>query len=517
MAENQGLKLFGFEIRRAGQKVQGKKLDSIVPPTDDDGAGYVTASGSHFGQYINLDGDESKDNAEMIKQYRGVAMHPEVDMAIEDIVNEAITIEDDGAPVELVLDNVETSDKIKKEIKEEFTNILNMLKFNDLGHDIFRRYYVDGRIYHHLVVNESNTKAGIQEIRPIDATKIRKVKEVKTKKDAVTGAKIIEKVDEHFIYQEKPGQQTSGVKLTTDSVSYVTSGLLDETRKKVVSYLHKALKPINQLRMMEDSLVIYRLSRAPERRIFYIDVGNLPRGKAEEYMKNIMTKYRNKLVYDASTGKLKDDRKHMSMLEDFWLPRREGGRGTEISTLPGGENLGQIDDIIYFQKRLYKSLNVPISRLEQEQSAGLLGRSTEINRDELKFQKFIDRLRRKFSTLFLEILKKQLMLKGIITSEDWEAWRNDIVVDFVSDNHFAELRNAELVRERLQTLDMTQQYVGEFYSKQWVMKNILNLNEEEIEQMKKEMDEERASGEVESDDDHINPAQEPQQKDSDEE
>ena len=517
MAENQGLKLFGFEIRRAGQKVQGKKLDSIVPPTDDDGAGYVTASGSHFGQYINLDGDESKDNAEMIKQYRGVAMHPEVDMAIEDIVNEAITIEDDGAPVELVLDNVETSDKIKKEIKEEFTNILNMLKFNDLGHDIFRRYYVDGRIYHHLVVNESNTKAGIQEIRPIDATKIRKVKEVKTKKDAVTGAKIIEKVDEHFIYQEKPGQQTSGVKLTTDSVSYVTSGLLDETRKKVVSYLHKALKPINQLRMMEDSLVIYRLSRAPERRIFYIDVGNLPRGKAEEYMKNIMTKYRNKLVYDASTGKLKDDRKHMSMLEDFWLPRREGGRGTEISTLPGGENLGQIDDIIYFQKRLYKSLNVPISRLEQEQSAGLLGRSTEINRDELKFQKFIDRLRRKFSTLFLEILKKQLMLKGIITSEDWEAWRNDIVVDFVSDNHFAELRNAELVRERLQTLDMTQQYVGEFYSKQWVMKNILNLNEEEIEQMKKEMDEERANGEVESDDDHINPAQEPQQKDSDEE
>lgn len=517
MAENQGLKLFGFEIRRAGQKVQAKKLDSIVPPTDDDGAGYVTASGSHFGQYINLDGDESKDNAEMIKQYRGVAMHPEVDMAIEDIVNEAITIEDDGAPVELVLDNVETSDKIKKEIKEEFTNILNMLKFNDLGHDIFRRYYVDGRIYHHLVVNESNTKAGIQEIRPIDATKIRKVKEVKTKKDAVTGAKIIEKVDEHFIYQEKPGQQTSGVKLTTDSVSYVTSGLLDETRKKVVSYLHKALKPINQLRMMEDSLVIYRLSRAPERRIFYIDVGNLPRGKAEEYMKNIMTKYRNKLVYDASTGKLKDDRKHMSMLEDFWLPRREGGRGTEISTLPGGENLGQIDDIIYFQKRLYKSLNVPISRLEQEQSAGLLGRSTEINRDELKFQKFIDRIRRKFSTLFLEILKKQLMLKGIITSEDWEAWRNDIVVDFVSDNHFAELRNAELVRERLQTLDMTQQYVGEFYSKQWVMKNILNLNEEEIEQMKKEMDEERASGEVESDDDHINPAQEPQQKDSDEE
>ncbi len=450
---------------------------------------------------VNLVGDESKDNVELIRQYRGVAMHPEVDAAIEDIVNEAVTIEDKGLAVKLVLDDVEASDKIKKEIQEEFSIVLNMLKFNDLGHDIFRRFYVDGRIYHHLVVNDSNLKAGIQEIRPIDATKIRKVKEIKTKKDPLTGAKIIEKVDEHFIYQDKPGQQVNGIKLTADSVSYVTSGLLDESRKKVVSYLHKALKPINQLRMMEDSLVIYRLARAPERRIFYIDVGNMPRGKSEEYMKNIMTKYRNKLVYDANTGKLKDDRKHMSMLEDFWLPRREGGRGTEISTLPGGENLGQIDDIIYFQKRLYRSLNVPSSRLEQEQASGLLGRSTEINRDELKFQKFIDRLRRRFSGLFLEILRKQLVLKGTITNEDWEAWRNELVVDFVSDNHFAELRNAELVRERLQTLDMTQQYVGEFYSKEWVFKNILNLSQEEMEEMKKQMAQEEADGEVMPDED----------------
>ena len=503
MAENQGINLFGFEIRRAGARKAAAKnqLDSIVPPTDDDGAGYVTASGSHFGQYVNLDGDESKDNVELIRQYRGVAMHPEVDAAIEDIVNEAVTIEDKGLAVKLVLDDVEASDKIKKEIQEEFSIVLNMLKFNDLGHDIFRRFYVDGRIYHHLVVNDSNLKAGIQEIRPIDATKIRKVKEIKTKKDPLTGAKIIEKVDEHFIYQDKPGQQVNGIKLTTDSVSYVTSGLLDESRKKVVSYLHKALKPINQLRMMEDSLVIYRLARAPERRIFYIDVGNMPRGKSEEYMKNIMTKYRNKLVYDANTGKLKDDRKHMSMLEDFWLPRREGGRGTEISTLPGGENLGQIDDIIYFQKRLYRSLNVPSSRLEQEQASGLLGRSTEINRDELKFQKFIDRLRRRFSGLFLEILRKQLVLKGTITNEDWEVWRNELVVDFVSDNHFAELRNAELVRERLQTLDMTQQYVGEFYSKEWVFKNILNLSQEEMEEMKKQMAQEEADGEVMPDED----------------
>lgn len=500
---NQGIKLFGFEIRRAGARKAAAKsqLDSIVPPTDDDGAGYVTASGSHFGQYVNLDGDESKDNIELIRQYRGVAMHPEVDAAIEDIVNEAVTIEDKGLSVKLVLDDVEASDKIKKEIQLEFDTVLNMLKFNDLGHDIFRRFYVDGRMYHHLVVNESNLKAGIQEIRPIDATKIRKVKEVKTKKDPLTGAKIVEKVDEHFIYQEKPGETVNGIKLTPDSVSYVTSGLLDESRKKVVSYLHKALKPINQLRMMEDSLVIYRLARAPERRIFYIDVGNMPKGKSEEYMKGIMTRYRNKLVYDANTGKLKDDRKHMSMLEDFWLPRREGGRGTEISTLPGGENLGQIDDIIYFQKRLYRSLNVPSSRLEQEQATGLLGRSTEINRDELKFQKFIDRLRRRFSALFLEILRKQLVLKGTITNEDWEAWRNEMVVDYVSDNHFAELRNAELVRERLQTLDMTQQYVGEFYSKEWVFKNVLNLSDDEMEEMKKQMKQEEADGETMPDED----------------
>ena len=500
---NQGIKLFGFEIRRAGARKAAAKsqLDSIVPPTDDDGAGYVTASGSHFGQYVNLDGDESKDNIELIRQYRGVAMHPEVDAAIEDIVNEAVTIEDKGLSVKLVLDDVEASDKIKKEIQLEFDTVLNMLKFNDLGHDIFRRFYVDGRMYHHLVVNESNLKAGIQEIRPIDATKIRKVKEVKTKKDPLTGAKIVEKVDEHFIYQEKPGETVNGIKLTPDSVSYVTSGLLDESRKKVVSYLHKALKPINQLRMMEDSLVIYRLARAPERRIFYIDVGNMPKGKSEEYMKGIMTRYRNKLVYDANTGKLKDDRKHMSMLEDFWLPRREGGRGTEISTLPGGENLGQIDDIIYFQKRLYRSLNVPSSRLEQEQATGLLGRSTEINRDELKFQKFIDRLRRRFSALFLEILRKQLVLKGTITNEDWDAWRNEMIVDYVSDNHFAELRNAELVRERLQTLDMTQQYVGEFYSKEWVFKNVLNLSDDEMEEMKKQMKQEEADGETMPDED----------------
>merc|ERR1711991_1246062 len=315
-------------------------------------------------------------------------------------------------------------------MREEFDNIVSMLKFNDLGHDIFRRWYVDGRIYFHLVVNEANLKAGILEIRPIDAAKIRKVKEVKKKKDPVTGAMLIENVKEFYIYQDKPGSQTSGVKLSTDAVSYTTSGLLSQDRKKVVSYLHKALKPINQLRMMEDSLVIYRLARAPERRMFYIDVGNMPRGKAEQYMKDIMAKYRNKLVYDAKTGEIRDDRKPQSLLEDFWLPRREGGRGTEISTLPGGDNLGQIEDIIYFQKRMYRSLNVPMSRLDTENVQGILGRSTEINRDELKFQKFIDRLRMRFSHLFYGILKKQLVMKGVCTEEDWDSWKNDITVDY---------------------------------------------------------------------------------------
>ena len=376
-----------------------------------------------------------------------------------------------------------------------------MMNFSELGHDIFRRWYIDGRMYHHLVLNEANPKEGIVEIRPIDAAKMRKVKKVKKKKDPVTGADIIQNTEEFFIFQEKPGSSTNGVKMTPDSVSYVTSGLLSEDRKKIVSFLHKALKPINQLRMMEDALVIYRLARAPERRIFYIDVGNLPRGKSEQYMKDIMAKYRNKLVYDAKTGEIRDDRKHMSMLEDFWLPRREGGRGTEISTLPGGENLGQIEDIIYFQKKVYKSLNVPINRLEQE-SQFSLGRSTEINRDELKFQKFIDRLRMRFSHLFYGILKKQLILKGICTEEDWESWKNDITVDFVKDNHFTELRDIEVLRERIQTLDMVQNYVGEYYSKEWIQKHVLMLSDEDIENMKKEID-----GETEE-----QPEEEPEQQ-----
>ena len=501
----EGFKLFGFEIKRSKKK-EDQKLPSVVPPRDDEGGSYATASGSHYGQYLNLGDDDSKDNYQLIMKYRGNAMHPEVDMAIEDIVNESITGSELEQTLELNLEEIKAPDRIKKAIVEEFDNIYAMLNFKELGHDIFRRWYVDGRLYHHLVLDENNTKDGIQEIRPIDAAKMRKVKKVKTKKDPITGAKLVEKVDEFFIYQEKPGSSTSGIKMTNDSVSYVTSGLLTEDRKKIVSYLHKALKPINQLRMMEDSLVIYRLARAPERRIFYIDIGNMPRGKSEEYMKSIMTKYRNKLVYDAKTGEIRDDRKHMSMLEDFWLPRREGGKGTEITTLPGGENLGQIDDILYFQKKVYRSLNVPINRLEQEAQFSL-GRSTEVNRDELKFQKFIDRLRMRFSHLFYGILKKQLIMKGICTEEDWESWKNDITVDYVRDNHFTELRDAEVLRERLQTLDIMQNYVGEYYSKEWVQKNVLMLSDEDIAKMNKEI-----TGETEEAPEEEEPQEAPAQK-----
>jgi len=497
MADSPIMKLFGFELRKTNSGEQKKQLPSIVPPTDEDGAGYVTASGSHWGQYVDFDGDQSKDAVELIKRYRAVSMHPEVDMAIDEIVNESITTSELEAPVKLNLDNVEElSDSVKKQLYEEFDNILDMLGFTDYGADMYKRWYVDGRMVHHLLVNESNPKAGIQEIRPIDALKIRKVKEVKKKKDGKTGATIIDTVNEFYIYQEKVSgsgnysNSHNAIKISPDAISYVTSGLLDEQRRKVVSYLHKALKPINQLRMMEDSLVIYRLARAPERRIFYIDVGNLPRGKAEEYMKNIMTRYKNKIVYDASTGEIKDDRKHMSMLEDFWLPRREGGKGTEITSLPGGENLGQIDDIVYFQKKLYRALNVPVNRLEQE-SQFSLGRSSEISRDELKFQKFIDRLRRRFSSLFLNILKKQLLLKNIITEEDWDSWRSNIIVDFVRDNHFTELKETEILQSRLQILGDVENYKGEYFSKEWIMKNVLYMDDKEIEEIQNQIEDEK--------------------------
>ena len=497
------LKLFGLEIRRSRREQEKKQLPSIVPPLDDDGAGYITAAGSHYGSYIDLSGEKAKDDKDLIKKYRNVAAHPEVDAAIEDIVNEVISGEDEV--VELNLDNVDTTDSIKKQIKEEFDNVAAMLDFQNYGHDIFRRYYVDGRIYHHLVIDPSKAQEGIQEIRPIDALKIRKVKEIKKEKDSVTGANIVKSVKEYFIYTEsETGTNISGgqknnnaLKISPDAISYVTSGLLDASRKKVISYLDKAMKPINQLRMMEDALIIYRLARAPERRIFYIDVGNLPRGKAEQYLKDIMTRYRNKLVYDANTGDLKNDSKHMSMLEDFWLPRREGGRGTEISTLPGGQNLGEIDDIVYFQKKVFKALNVPVGRINpEEQGGGILGRTSEITRDEFKFQKFIGRLRRRFSDLFMNILKKQLLLKGIITEDDWESWKGDLHVDYITDNYFSELKNSEMLRERVNMLREVEPYLGTFYSKEWTQKNILMLTDDDIKTMNDQMEQEKKDGEI---------------------
>ena len=498
MADNNILQLFGFELKKVTKaSEENKKTPSIVPKIDEDGAGYVTASGSYFGQYIDMEGTAAKDNQELIKKYRGIAEHPEVDAAIEDIINESIVASELESSLSLNLDKVDAPDKIKKTISEEFDNIKAMLNFEEYGHDIFKAWYIDGRLYHHLVVNESNLKSGIQEIRPIDATKVRKVKEVEYKKDPKTGAKVVDKTKDFYIFQERAGAN-NGIRLTPDSISYVTSGLLDSSKTRVLSYLQKAIKPVNQLRMMEDSLVIYRMSRAPERRIFYIDVGNLPKGKAEQHIKDIMSRYRNKVVYDANTGEIKDDKKHMSMLEDFWLPRREGGRGTEISTLPGGENLGQIDDIIYFQKKLYRSLNVPLNRLEQE-SQFSLGRSTEIGRDEIKFQKFIDRLRKKFSQLFIGILKKQLILTGVCTEQDWESWKNQIQIDFNRDNHFSELKDAELLRERLQTMDQISQYVGEYFSREWVMKNVMMFDDEDIENMRKEVEAENANSDDEDD------------------
>ena len=489
MADNNSFTLFGFEIKRKDDKEEKKKI-SFVPRDEEDGAGQIVSAGGYFGQYLDMNGGLAKSEADLIMKYRDIAQNPECDAAIEDIVNEAIVADEDSAPVEIVLDDLDQPGRIKKLIKEEFDNVMDLLNLNWYGHDIFRRWYIDGRLYYHKIIDEKQPKRGILELRPIDPTRIRKVREVIEERDPKTGAKMVVGHKEFFIYQDKNmNKSQQGLKIAKDSVAYVTSGVLDPSRKRVLSYLQKALKSVNQLRMMEDSLVIYRMSRAPERRIFYIDVGNLPKGKSEEYLKSVMANYRNKIVYDAQTGELKDDRKHMSMLEDFWLPRREGGRGTEITTLPGGENLGQIDDIIYFQKKLYKSLNVPVNRLEQEAQFSL-GRSSEITRDELKFQKFIGKLRKKFSNLFVDLLRTQLILKGIVTEEEWNAIKGDINFDFLQDSHFAELKEAELLREKLGTLREIDEYVGKYYSRTWVKKNVLMMTDEDIEEIEKQIEEE---------------------------
>ncbi len=478
---------FGFEINRKGKKAPERA--SFVPNTEADGAGVIT-SGGHFGVYVDLDGDKAKSEVDLILKYRDISAQPECDAAIDDIVNEAIIGDHDQSPCEIVLDKLDVSDKIKDTIKYEFEQILKLINFNQYSHDTFRKWYVDGRLPYHVIIDEGNPSGGIKELRYIDPTKLRKVKEIEEKEDPKTGAKIITKQEEYFIFQDNQLERhNQGVKIHPDAVIYCTSGMLDPGKTRIFSYLHKAIKPVNQLRMMEDSLVIYRISRAPERRIFYIDVGNLPKGKAEEYLKNIMNQYRNKLVYDASTGEIKDDKKHMSMMEDFFLPRREGGRGTEISTLPGGDNLGQIDDIIYFQKKLYRALNVPINRLEQEAQFSL-GRSTEITRDEVKFKKFIDRLRKRFSDLFMQALKTQLLLKKVITKQDWDLWKENIVFDFIEDNYFAELKESEMIAERFEMLTSVEEYAGKYVSQEWIRKNILRQSDDDIEEIEAQIKQE---------------------------
>ena len=484
--------LFGFRIERP-KKAEGS-VPSFTTPTADDGTLDI-AGGGFFGQILDTDGREKTD-LDLIRRYRDIAQQPECDTAIEDIINEGIVSNEDDQAVQITLDRLPYPEKIKRKIREEFSEVLRLLHFEQKGHDIFRRWYVDGRLFYHKIIDTKNPKHGIIELRYIDPTKIRKVRQVKKQKDTSTSVDMINSVDEYYLYNEKglssagTGGGGSGLKIAPDAISYAPSGSVDGNSGRVLSYLHKAIKPVNQLRMIEDALVIYRISRAPERRIFYIDVGNLPKIKAEQYLKDVMNRYRNKLVYDASTGEIRDDRNHMSMLEDFWLPRREGGRGTEITTLPGGSNLGEIDDITYFQKKLYKSLNVPISRMDSE--AGFsLGRASEITRDELKFSKFVQRIRKKFVPLFTDILKTQLLLKGVIAPEDWDNMQEHIQYDFLQDGHFAELKDAELLNDRIQTLDSIQSYIGTFFSKEYVLKKVLRMNDAEIaemnDQIKKEL------------------------------
>ena len=484
--------LFGFSINRKDRKSE-PVLPSFVPNTDEDGVGVIN-TGGHFGQYVDIDGDNAKNEVDLILKYRDIASHPECDAAIEDIVNESIVGDNTSAPIEIIMDELDASDQVKNAIKEEFENIISLLHFNSYSHDIFRKWYVDGRLPYHIIIDDKNPKKGIQELRYIDPTKLKKVKEIEEETDPKTGAKLIKKEQEYFVYSDtRTTGDNQGLKIHPDAIAYCTSGMLDPQRKRILSFLHKAIKPVNQLRMMEDSLVIYRISRAPERRIFYIDVGNLPRGKSEQYLKDIMARYRNKLVYDANTGELKDDRKHMSMLEDFWLPRREGGRGTEITTLPGGQNLGELADIEYFQKKLYRALGVPESRIAADGGFNL-GRSSEILRDELKFAKFVGRLRKRFSQMFNDMLRTQLILKNIVTPEDWEVMADHIQYDFLYDNQFAELKESELVQNRLGILATIEPYIGKYFSTEYVRKKILRQTDQEIIEIDMQIEDEIAKG-----------------------
>ena len=505
--------LFGFEIVRKKEteaKESPERLQTFAPEIKDDGA-VVVAEGGVFGTYLDLEGS-ARTESDLVAKYREMSLQPEVESAIDDIVNEFVSYDSDYKLVDINLDDLEFGVKVKDKIREEFNNVVQLLDFNNMGYDIVRRWYIDGRLYYHTIIDVENPRQGIQEIRYIDPRKIRKIREVKrmrknsqatTHGQAVT---TLETKQEYFMYSEKgfsggtrAGVSTTsyqpsaagstGIRIATDSIIHVTSGLMDSTNQMVLSYLHKAIKPLNQLRTLEDATVIYRISRAPERRIFYIDVGNLPKIKAEQYLRDMMVRHKNRLVYDATTGDIRDDRKFMTMLEDFWLPRREGGKGTEITTLPGGQNLGEIEDVVYFQKKMYKSLGVPVSRIENEGGFNL-GRAAEITRDELKFGKFIDRMRMRFSTLFKEALKKQLILKGVITEEESANLFNKIRFDFMRDSYFTELKEAEMLTNRLNIMQLVDPYIGKYYSHEYVRTKVLRQSEEEMDQIDKQMGEE---------------------------
>jgi len=489
---------FGFKITRDKPKSDPKQ--NFSTPQAEDGT-QVVAAGGYFASHLDMEGN-AKTEADLIRRYREISIHPECDMAIEDIVNEAIVSNENKQAVRLMTDNVPYGRDVKRRLEEEFSEILRLMQFNTRGHDLFRRWYVDGRIYFQKIIDTETGKKGITELKYIDPRKIKKIREVRKRRPdgvAPSATNLVDETMEYFLYNERGvgGASLQGIKIAVDTIAFCPSGIIDQNKNIVMSYLHKAIKPVNQLRMIEDAAVIYRIARAPERRIFKIDVGNLPKMKAEQYLRDVMARYRNKLVYDAATGEIRDDRNYMSMLEDFWLPSRDGGRGTDISTLPGGQNLGEITDIEYFRAKLYRSLNVPSSRLEA--STGFnLGRSTEITRDELKFTKFVQRLRKKFTELFNDILRTQLVLKGIIAEEEWPMIRDSIFYDFLQDGHFAELKNAEMLKDRVQLANDVRDYVGKYFSVEYVRKSILKQSDQDIEKIDRQIKKEVESGIISS-------------------
>ena len=504
-------KFLGFTIGKDDEEVPKENLQAFSLPENEDAALDVLepASAGVYGTYLDLEGTV-KNEVELITRYREMSLNPEVELAIDDIINESVITEHGKSPVSISLANLAVPKNIKNKITDEFEEVLRLLSFYDHAYDIFRRWYVDGRLFYHIMIDKDNPSDGIQELRSLDPRQIKKVREKQGKRVEVpqkeTDIPSINPTNDYYIYF--PGalatrgagfgspKSESGIKIASDAIAHIHSGILDPSKKMILGYLHKAIKPMNQLKMLEDATVIYRLSRAPERRVFYVDVGNLPKVKAEQYLAGIMSKFKNKVVYDTDTGEVRDDRRHMSMLEDFWLPRRDGGRGTEITTLPGGTNLGEIEDIIYFKKKLYKALGVPVSRLEPEGSFSL-GRATEISRDEVKFGKFVNRLRYRFTNIFDDILGKQLQLKGILSKSDWEQMVPYIEYTFQQDSHFAELKNIEIMRERMEIAQTMEEYVGKYYSSEWVRKNILNQTEAEIRMIDKQIKSEENDGEYE--------------------